>query len=160
MRGERIALEGRNGCGKSSLLKLLLGEPIAHTGEIRRASGLVVSYVPQSTAGLSGSLSRYAADSGLDETLFITILRKMGFDREQFEKDMADFSQGQKKKALIAASLCRRAHLYIWDEPLNYIDIDSRIQIETLLAAFSPTMLFVEHDRAFQQAVATQVVRL
>lgn len=159
-RGERIALEGRNGCGKSSLLKLLLGEPIAHTGEIRRASGLVVSYVPQSTAGLSGSLSRYAADSGLDETLFITILRKMGFDREQFEKDMADFSQGQKKKALIAASLCRRAHLYIWDEPLNYIDIDSRIQIETLLAAFSPTMLFVEHDRAFQQAVATQVVRL
>ena len=73
---------------------------------------------------------------------------------------MADFSQGQKKKALIAASLCQQAHLYIWDEPLNYIDIDSRLQIEELLRESAPTLLFVEHDRAFRDAIATRMLRL
>lgn len=52
------------------------------------------------------------------------------------------------------------AHLYIWDEPMNYIDIYSRRQLEKLITAYQPTMLLVEHDRAFQQAVATQVIRL
>lgn len=160
LQGQRLALVGPNGCGKSSLLRLLLGEQIDHTGNVSRASGLIVSYVPQSTAGLAGSPRRFAAARGVDETQFFTILRKMGFDREQFEKDMAGFSQGQKKKALIAASLCERAHLYVWDEPLNYIDIDSRMQIEELLRAAAPTMLFVEHDGAFRRNVAAEEIRI
>ena len=160
LQGQRLALVGPNGCGKSSLLRLLLGEQIDHTGNVSRASGLIVSYVPQSTAGLAGSPRRFAAARGVDETQFFTILRKMGFDREQFEKDMAGFSQGQKKKTLIAASLCERAHLYVWDEPLNYIDIDSRMQIEELLRAAAPTMLFVEHDGAFRRNVAAEEIRI
>lgn len=84
----------------------------------------------------------------------------MDFDRTQFEKDMRDFSQGQKKKVLLAASLCQQAHLYVWDEPLNFIDLYSRLQIEALLREFSPTMIFVEHDAAFREAVATQVVEI
>ena len=96
----------------------------------------------------------------MDGTLLRTILRKLGFERAQFERDMAEYSQGQRKKALIAASLCQRAQLYLWDEPLNYIDIDSRIQIEALLREAQPTMLFVEHDAAFQRAVATRTLRL
>ena len=59
---------------------------------------------------------------------------------------------------LIARSLCERAHLYVWDEPLNYIDIYSRMQIEELILKFSPTMVFVEHDAAFRDAVATKRV--
>ena len=66
--------------------------------------------------------------------------------REQFVKNMEDFSEGQKKKVLIAASLITPAHLYIWDEPLNYIDVFSRMQIEKLILEFEPTMLLVEHD--------------
>lgn len=73
---------------------------------------------------------------------------------------MEDFSAGQKKKVLIAKSLCEQAHLYVWDEPLNYIDIYSRIQIENLIEAFSPTMLFVEHDREFRDAIATKAIHL
>ena len=158
--GERIALQGKNGSGKSSLLKLLLGEPIQHTGRLSLASGLVFSYVSQDTSRLHGSLSAYAQENQIDETLFKALLRKMDFERVQFEKDIAEFSGGQKKKVLIARSLCESAHIYIWDEPLNFIDIYSRGQIETLIAACAPTMIFVEHDAAFCSTIATKFIQL
>lgn len=159
-RGDRVALDGRNGSGKSSLLKLLIGEPIAHTGTLQLGAGLVISYVPQDTSHLEGLLSDFAKENHIDESLFKAILRKMDFERIQFEKDIRDFSGGQKKKVLIAKSLCERAHLYIWDEPLNFIDVYSRMQIEQLIKEFSPTMIFVEHDRAFRDSVSTKTVQL
>lgn len=158
--GERAALEGRNGSGKSSLLKLLMGQEIRHGGELSLAPGLKVSYVPQDTSFLRGPLEGFIRERGIDESLFKAILRKLGFSREQFGRNLEDFSGGQKKKTLIAASLCEQAHLYVWDEPLNFVDIDSRLQIEELLRNFAPTMIFVEHDRAFQEAVATKVISL
>ena len=159
-RGARIALTGRNGSGKSSLLKLIAGQDIPHTGTVRLGCRLIVSYVPQDASFLSGSLSVYAEACGIDRTLFFAILRKLDFARVQFEKDMADYSAGQKKKVLLARSLCEQAHLYLWDEPLNYIDVFSRMQIEQLLTAYQPTLLFVEHDRAFCGKIATETVRL
>nr|WP_319487537.1 Lsa family ABC-F type ribosomal protection protein [uncultured Caproiciproducens sp.] len=158
--GDRIALCGKNGCGKSSILKLLLGEKIDFSGSLRAGKNLIVSYVPQDTSFLKGNLKDYAADNHIDESLFKAILRKLDFSRVQFEKDIDDFSGGQKKKVLIAKSLCERAHLYIWDEPLNYIDVLSRIQIEELILQYHPTMLFVEHDSSFVDAVATGRVNL
>ncbi|MDY3750369.1 ribosomal protection-like ABC-F family protein [Christensenella minuta] len=159
-RGERIALVGKNGSGKSSALKLISGEKIDHGGMLFTASGLVVSYVPQDPSFLKGPLDAYAEGSGIDRTLFLTLLRKLNFTREQFEKDMADFSAGQKKKVVLARSLAERAHLYIWDEPLNYIDVLSRMQIERLICECTPTMLFVEHDGAFVQNIADRFVSL
>lgn len=158
--GERIALDGRNGSGKSSLLKLLIGEKIDYIGRISTAPGLMISYVPQDTSYLKGNLSDFAQENHIDESLFKAILRKMDFERVQFEKDMGDFSEGQKKKVLIAKSLCEQAHLYVWDEPLNFIDIYSRMQIEQLIKDFSPTIIFVEHDGAFRDKIATKTVRL
>lgn len=158
--GDRVALCGANGCGKSSILKLLCGQDIPYSGTLETASRLVISYVPQDASGLRGGLRDYAAGYGLDESLFLTILRKLGFERVQFEKDMGDYSAGQKKKVLLARSLCQSAHLYVWDEPLNYIDVLSRIQIEELLQAFQPTLLFVEHDRVFCEKIATKTVGL
>ena len=116
--------------------------------------------VPQDTSMLNGSLSEFAEANRVDESLFKAILRKMDFSRIQFEKKMEDFSAGQKKKVLIAKSLCEQAHLYVWDEPLNYIDIYSRMQIENLIREFSPTMIFVEHDLAFRNNMATKSIRL
>ena len=158
--GERVIIDGKNGSGKSSLLKLLSNYPIEHTGTVTIGSGLVISYVPQDTSHLKGRLSEFAEKNNLDESLFKAILRKMDFERVQFEKDMKEFSGGQKKKVLIAKSLCERAHLYVWDEPLNFIDVYSRMQIEQLIEKFSPTMLLVEHDMAFRDAVATKVIEI
>ncbi|MBB3111586.1 lincosamide and streptogramin A transport system ATP-binding/permease protein [Paenibacillus phyllosphaerae] len=158
--GDRIALSGRNGSGKSSLLKLICGEDITHTGTFRKGSQLRISYVSQDTSHLQGSLTAYAAKSGIDESLFKSILRKLDFARIQFEKDMSAFSGGQKKKVLIAKSLCERAHLHIWDEPLNFIDVISRMQIEALLLEHAPTILFVEHDSEFCRNIVTKVIEL
>lgn len=159
-RGDRIALSGRNGCGKSSLLRLICGEEVPHTGVCTVPDRLAISYVPQSTEGLRGSLRSYARDCRVDETLFLAILRKLDFNRVQFEKDLSEYSEGQKKKVLIARSLSESAHLYVWDEPLNYIDIYSRMQVEELIREVQPTMLFVEHDAAFRENAATAVVEL
>ncbi len=158
--GERVVLQGANGCGKSSIIKVLLQslsgkKEIIYDGTIETASGLKVSYISQDTSFLKGTLAEYATEQGLDYTLFLALLRKLDFSREQFEKRMEDYSQGQKKKVLIAGSLCTQAHLYIWDEPLNYIDVFSRMQIENLILEFAPTMLLVEHDKAFVEKVGT-----
>lgn len=158
--GDRIALCGKNGSGKSSILKLIWGEQINYTGLFRKGSRLKLSYVAQNTAFLRGNLTDYAAAVGIDESLFKANLRKLNFSRLQFEKDISDFSTGQKKKVLIAKSLCEQAHLYIWDEPLNYIDVISRIQIEEMLLEYRPTIIFVEHDRTFSENIAAKFVNI
>ena len=132
-RGERIALHGGNGCGKSTLIHSILqkagcadrGADIVENGICETASGLIISYVDQDTSGLRGSISEYC--------------------------------DSRKKKVLLAASLLTPAHIYIWDEPLNYIDVFSRIQLEELLLSYEPTMLFVEHDVRFRENIATAV---
>lgn len=158
--GERIALSGMNGSGKSSILKLICGEVINYTGTFNKGSQLKISYVSQDTSHLQGNLTDYARKNGIDESLFKSILRKLDFSRVQFEKDISAFSGGQKKKVLIAKSLCENVHLHIWDEPLNFIDVISRMQIEELLLEFSPTILFVEHDSAFCKNIATKIIEL
>ena len=159
-KGDRISISGKNGSGKSSIVKLICGQDIPHTGELKIGSRLQISYVSQDTSNLKGDLSDFAIEHNIDESLFKAILRKLDFQRVQFDKDMSKFSGGQKKKVLIAKSLCEKSHLLIWDEPLNYIDVISRMQIENLLLEYKPTIIFVEHDRAFCENIATKNVFL
>lgn len=154
-RGDRIALKGKNGSGKSSLLKIIMGENVPYSGSVEKGSQLVISYVSQDTSMLTGSLCDYIERNKINETLFKTVLKKLDVSSVQFGMNMETFSAGQKKKVLLAKSLCERAHLYIWDEPLNYIDIFSRMQLEELLKEFTPTLLFVEHDSTFTKNIAT-----
>lgn len=166
--GERIALSGKNGCGKSTLIKMILQKcnfngicmDVSEEGVCETASGLVISYVGQDACGLKGDLVSYCRDHDLDRSLFCAILRMLDFERVQFLKNMEDYSEGQKKKVLLATSLLTPAHLYIWDEPLNYIDVFSRMQIEKLLLEYRPTMLFVEHDARFCEKIATKIIEL
>lgn len=151
--GDIIALCGRNGCGKTSVIRLICGEEIAHTGELVMNQQLKISRIAQDFSGLLGNLSDFAYSHGFDESLFKAILRKLDFSREQFDKDIADFSDGQKKKVLLAASLCTPAHLYVWDEPLNYLDVYSRRQLEELIISCRPSLLLVEHDKTFCEKI-------
>lgn len=158
--GDKIAINGINGSGKSTLLRLIAGKHSDYCGIVNIRPDLTMSCVPQNTSFLKGSLNDFIFDSNIDKTLFLTILRKMDFDRQQFDKKMENYSLGQKKKVVLARSLCQKAHLYLWDEPLNYIDLYSRLQIEQLLADSNITMIFVEHDSAFCNAVATKQLHL
>ena len=133
---------------------------MTHIGRLHLGSQLIISYVPQDASGLRGTINDYAEANGIDAQLLNMLLRKLDFSRAQLEKNMEDFSEGQKKKVLLAASLVTKAHLYIWDEPLNYIDVFSRMQIEELILKYQPTLLFVEHDREFTEKIATKTVTM
>ena len=114
----------------------------------------------QDTSGLKGSITEFARTSGIEESLFLAMLAKLDVPKGQMEKDMSSLSAGQKKKVLIAKSICEPAHLHVWDEPMNYIDVISRMQIEQLLLEYKPTILFVEHDKTFCQKIATKIIEL
>jgi len=159
-KGDRIALFGKNGSGKSSIIKLICGDDISYSGSLQIGSNLKISYVSQTISLLCGNLADFARENDIDESLFKAILRKLDFSREQFDKNMENFSGGQKKKVLIAKSLCDKAYLHIWDEPLNFIDVISRMQIEKLIFEFEPTILFVEHDKFFCDKIATKTISL
>ncbi|MDR2440164.1 MAG: ABC-F type ribosomal protection protein [Planctomycetaceae bacterium] len=158
--GDRVAVCGRNGCGKSSLLKLIAGQDIPYQGYYCVPKNLTISYLPQNASFLRGSMRDFIIQRQIDESLLKTILHKLGFPRDDYENDMSDFSAGQKKKVLLAASLCEQVHLYLWDEPLNYIDIISRTQIMNLLIEYHPTLIFVEHDKIFLETIATKKIDL
>lgn len=161
--GDRIVLNGKNGSGKTTLMKLLLSKvgmyDIHMTGHeegcFEVASGLKISYVGQDISVVKGSVKEFCAERNIDESLFCAVMRLLGTERVQFSKRIEEYSDGQKKKVMLAASLLTPAHLYIWDEPLNGIDVFSRMQLEELLLKYKPTMLFAEHDTTFRNKIAT-----
>lgn len=163
-RGERVFLHGKNGCGKTTFINSILSpcenNIYLETGELNVGTGLIISYINQDTGFLKGDIKKFCMKKELDESLFCALLRQLDLERVQFTKQLEDFSEGQKKKVLIAASLMTPAHIYIWDEPLNYIDIFSRMQIEELLLTYRPTMILVDHDIRFQEKIATRVVEM
>ena len=157
-KNEKIAIVGKNGAGKSSLLKLLTQHCIHYNGTINIGSQLTISYIFQDTNDLAGTLNEFISKYNIDE--FKAILIKLGLNNKEFTNELNNYSEGQKKKVLIAKSLCEKAHLYIWDEPLNYIDVFSRLQLEELLTQANITLLFVEHDQTFVNKVATKIIYL
>lgn len=160
-KGDRLLISGGNGTGKSTLIKLLIdNSKMNYDGNIHIANNLKVSYIPQDCGYLKGSLNYFINNNQLDETLFKTILIKLGFRKKEFDKNISELSDGEKKKILIAKSLTEKANVYIWDEPLNFIDIYSRIQIENAIINDKITMIFVEHDQVFADKISNKVIKL
>lgn len=158
--GDRVAIVGKNGIGKSSILKLILGKELQSSGELKIANYLKISYVSQGTEDLKGNLKNFIEDNKLDESVFKAMLVKIGLSQTDFDTNIQDMSEGQKKKVLIAKSISEKANIYIWDEPLNYIDILTRIQIEDTILRYKPTLIIVEHDQTFIERVATKIINL
>ena len=157
---DRIILQGKNGSGKSSIIKLLTNQNIKYEGDFYKAKNLKISYIPQDTSFLKGTLKDFIKTNQIDETIFKTNLIKLNFKRSDFDKNLDILSKGEKKKILIAKSLSEQANLYIWDEPLNYIDVFSRIQIEKLILQYNPTILIIEHDKTFINNINTKIINI
>ncbi len=158
--GDRVAIVGKNGIGKTSILRLIMGDKIDYNGNLNITNELKISYVSQSTENLKGNLKDYARENNVDESIFKAMLSKMGVGNEEFDRDISQMSEGQKKKILIAKSISESANLYVWDEPLNYIDILTRMQIEEAIFRYRPTIIFIEHDETFVNKVATKIIKL
>lgn len=157
---DRIILQGKNGSGKSSIIKLITDENISYEGDFYKGKNLKISYIPQDTSFLKGTLKDFIKTNQINETIFKTNLIKLNFKRIDFDKNLEILSQGEKKKILIAKSLSEQANLYIWDEPLNYIDVFSRIQIEKLILKYNPTLLIIEHDKIFINKINTKIINI
>ncbi len=159
-RGDILALTGENGTGKSSFIRYLQEKFTGNSsGKIELAHGLSISYVEQLFEH-KGNLRDFAKKNHLDLELFLSNLKKLGLERSAFSQNIENLSQGQQKKVELARALSQPAQLYIWDEPLNYLDVFNHEQISKLLCSVKPTMLLVEHDSRFIEEVADKIVNL
>ncbi len=153
--GQRQVLLGPNGYGKTTLIKAILGDTdLVINGTVNYPSKLKISYLTQNFEALSGSIEAYAASYSIELPSLLNMLRKLGFERSVFTADLRDLSMGQKRKVSLARSLCESANLYVWDEPLNYLDVITRQQVEDLILKYQPPMLVIDHDRNFVKAIA------
>lgn len=158
--GERVAIVGPNGCGKSTLLDALAGRCVPQAGVVTRPGWLTLARAQQVPGWRAGTLRQRLAEAGLEETCFRTLLAAFHITAEVFERDLGSFSHGELKKVELARSLLGGAALLLWDEPLNYIDVLTREQIEQAVLEWQPTLVFVEHDRRFVERVATRVIEM
>lgn len=156
-----VAITGPNGSGKSSIIQYLLGEFTGQSkGDVTRPATISISYVRQNYEDNTGTLTDFAQKNQLDLELFLNNLRKLGMERDVFHTSIENMSMGQRKKVELAKSFAQSADLYIWDEPLNYLDVFNQEQIEQLLLKVKPAMLIVDHDQRFLEKVATKRIDL
>jgi lincosamide and streptogramin A transport system ATP-binding/permease protein len=159
--GERLALLGPNGSGKSTLLDLLTGAGgLRVEGDWHLNGRIQVSRAWQIPRWREGLLRDHLLGARLDESFFRQVMAALGVRGEVLDGRLEQLSQGQLKKVEVARSLCMPAHVYLWDEPLNYVDVDARERIEAALLAADAAFIFVEHDAAFVERVATGRVTL
>lgn len=141
-------------------MKVLTGEFTGrYVGSFELAHNLVISEVRQ-LADNRGFLSEFAKEENLDLELFLNNLRKLGVERKVFEQKIENMSQGQQRKVELARALSQPAHLYLWDEPLNYLDVFNQEQIIQMIKNSKPSMLVIEHDQYFVDKVADVQIEL
>jgi len=157
-KGDRIAILGGNGTGKTSLFNAISGEITSHSGIIDFPGYLDIQRCYQQPRWRSGYLRERIRKENIDEVRFRQILGVLHVEGDIFDRPLETFSQGQLKKVDLSRSFMSPAHLLLWDEPLNYIDIQSREQIEDVILDFQPTLVFIEHDRYFVDKIATETV--
>ncbi len=158
--GERVAILGPNGAGKTSLLDAMAGRDVPLAGELELPKRLQVSRVCQQPRWRRGRLRAHLDDAHLDEGAFRQIMAALGVRGTVLDQPLEQLSQGQLKKVELARSIGESAHLLLWDEPLNYVDVDTRERIEEALVASTATLIFVEHDARFIERLATKSVML
>ncbi len=152
LRNERIAFVGANGCGKSTLLKMLMGEEALDSGEISISSNVKIGYLPQIIRFEDDNatiLELFRSETNRSEENSRSILAKFHFSAADVVKKVSVLSGGEKSRLKLCLMMQKNINFLLLDEPTNHLDIASREWIETALADFEGTMLFVSHDRYF-----------
>jgi ATP-binding cassette subfamily F protein uup len=167
LRGDRIGIVGPNGIGKSTLIKMLVGELNADSGNIRRAKNLTLSYLDQTRAKLDPKATLWDtfAPHGGDMIMVQDVQRHVAayakdflFSSAQLRQPVGSFSGGERNRVMLALSMARPSNFLVLDEPTNDLDMDTLDVLEEVLANYDGTIILVSHDRAFLDHVVTSTL--
>jgi len=161
-RGERIGLLGRNGEGKTTLLRMICGETLPDQGRITKDKSIHATILPQQIPDdLQGTVAAVIRDQVTDDSVkYHDVERLCSLMQLEIDKPFMSLSGGQKRRVLLARCLVREPDVLILDEPTNHLDIESILWLENFLQRFTGCLIFVTHDRAFLQRLATRIIEL
>ena len=161
--GEKIALIGKNGTGKSSLINIILNKDKEYKGIIKLGSSIKIGYIPQNIIFENDNqniLDFFIEENNFSDEQARSKLAKYGFRGENVFKKIKNLSGGEKVRLILLKLIQKDINFLILDEPTNHIDIDTREILEDALKEFSGTVLFVSHDRFFINKIATRVLNI
>ncbi|MFZ4387319.1 MAG: ATP-binding cassette domain-containing protein [Chthoniobacterales bacterium] len=165
--GERVCLVGRNGTGKTSIMRVISGEEKPQSGEITKPNGVVLTRLPQEVPdGIIGTVYE-VIHGGLriggteeDWEADVRVEDLMQEMKLPSEKEFQSLSGGMKRRVLLARALVGQPDVLLLDEPTNHLDLESILWLENFLLRVKPTLFFVTHDRAFLRKLSTRIVEL
>ncbi|MBU2754619.1 ABC-F family ATPase [Acidithiobacillus sp. CV18-2] len=162
--GERVAIIGANGLGKTTLLRCLLGEIELDTGTVKWAENARIGYFPQDYAAefaeersLFAWMSQWRSEKD-DDQIIRGILGRLLFGQDQVDRPVQVLSGGEKGRMLFGKLTLQRPNVLILDEPTNHLDMESIESLNTALEKFDGTLIFVSHDREFVSSLATRII--
>jgi ABC transport system ATP-binding/permease protein len=166
IRGDKVGLIGPNGCGKTTLLKLILGELASDSGRVERGTNLQVAYFDQMREALDPEATLADTISPGSDTIEIGGVKKhimsylddFLFNPARARSPVKSLSGGERNRLLLARLFARPANVLVLDEPTNDLDIDTLELLEDLLQDYPGTVFLVSHDRTFLDNVVTQVI--
>ena len=163
-KGERVAIVGENGVGKTTLFKALVGQlPIDH-GKIRFGSHVEMAYYDQEHESLNYNKTIFDEISDcyprMTNQEIRSTLAMFNFRGDDVFKDIAMLSGGERGRVVLTEVLLKQANFLILDEPTNHLDISSKEVLEEALKSFEGTILFISHDRYFINKIATRVIEV
>ncbi len=166
MRGDKVAFVGPNGCGKSTLIKVILGDQPVDSGVVRLGTNLEVAYFDQHRAQLdpAQSVMDNVGDGKQDIEFqgrprhILSYLQDFLFTPKQARTPVSALSGGERNRALLAKILLKPSNILVLDEPTNDLDIETLELLEQIIANYEGTVLLVSHDREFVDNTATSVL--
>lgn len=163
-RGEKVALIGPNGIGKTTLFRIFLNMIAADSGECKTGAGVIIGYYDQEHATLNTDKSIFDEISDtypdLKNTQIRNVLAAFVFAGDDVYKKIASLSGGEKGRVSLAKIMLSNANFLILDEPTNHLDLASKEILENALSSYSGTVLYISHDRYFINATAQRIIEL
>lgn len=169
--GDKVAIIGENGVGKTTLLKLLMGELTAQKGAIKWAEKAKLGYYAQdhaadfdSNENLTDWISGYVREGGYDGDDAVTLIRgtlgRLLFKGDEVKKPVRVISGGEQGRMLFGKLMLQRKNVLLLDEPTNHLDMESIESLNSGVADFTGTLFFVSHDREFVSSLATRIIEI